>query len=278
MPEIRIVICNPREEDLSSMTFEKSDTLNVLQKSPPNCEAVPQNLQSELTQEDAFYIRNHFPSPKIDVSIWKLDLILDGFEKKAFSYEDLLSMPQKTVVVTLECAGNGRKNFGTKVEGETEWGDFAVSTAEWRGVSVADLLKASDFTDNELSQVKELIFIGADGNTDESFPLENKSKYVRSLPILKAMDSDTIVALEMNGRTLPVDHGFPARVVVPGWYAMASVKWLKKISLSTSASEFQGYFNWTKYVYVTEENGSSNGSLSAYFVRLYMFPIINILS
>jgi DMSO/TMAO reductase YedYZ molybdopterin-dependent catalytic subunit len=252
--------CIPRPsfgEDFSLLTIEKSGPLNVVQKSPPNCESVPQHLQSELTPVDAFYIRNHFPSPKIDASHWKLDLVLDGFEKKVFSYEDLLSLPQKTVVATLECAGNGRRHFNTKVEGEIEWGDLAVSTAEWRGVSVADLVKSSSLTNDELDRVTEFIFIGADGNQNESIPLENKSKFVRSLPLQKAIDEDTIVALEMNGRPLPIDHGFPARVVVPGWYAMASVKWLKKILLSTYASEFQGYFNSTKYVYVTEENGSS---------------------
>lgn len=162
-------------------------------------------------------------------------------------------MPKQTVGATLECAGNGRKHFARQVDGEVRWGDCAVSTAVWGGVPVANLIKQAGIGENDLNEIREMIFLGADGAWDDSVPLESKSKFVRSLPLWKAMDQQTLVALEMNGLPLSKNHGFPARIVVPGWYAMASVKWVTKIILSSSVSQFKGYFNWTKYVYETED-------------------------
>jgi DMSO/TMAO reductase YedYZ molybdopterin-dependent catalytic subunit len=232
-------------------------TLKVLTKEPMNCESSFTNLESDLTGEDLFYVRSHFAVPKIDLATWRLQIKLDGEVLKSISYTDLSVMRQHSLNAILECAGNGRKNFGRQVEGEIDWGDCAVGNASWRGVLIPDLIKAVHPDVRDFSKVKELLFIGADGSQETSTPLESKMRYVRALPKEKAMDGDTIVALSMNGRPLSKEHGFPARTIVPGWYAMASVKWLNRIVLSTQKSDFQGHFNRVKYIYVTEKNGRS---------------------
>jgi len=223
--------------------------LNVLKNSPLNGEALLSNLQSDLTSEPAFYVRNHFDTPTIELASWRLQLELDGKIRKSFSYSELSSMPKHTVPATLECAGNGRKNFGQQVEGEIDWGDCAVGTASWSGVSIMDLVRAANLHRDDLDKIRELLFVGADGSSEDSVSLESKLRFVRSLPVGKAMDRDTIIALEMNGHPLTRNHGFPARVIVPGWYAMASVKWLSRVILSTNKTNFHGHFNATKYVY-----------------------------
>jgi DMSO/TMAO reductase YedYZ molybdopterin-dependent catalytic subunit len=234
---------------------EKTDDLKELQGNPKNCEAMLPNLRADLTEERAFYVRNHFPSPEIAESQWNLVVEFDGSKKRAFSYAELLKMPQRTVAATLECAGNGRKGFRKTVKGEIGWGDGAVSTAIWGGVSIATLIKEAGLLPLDMVRVSELIFIGADGSKNESEPLESKNKYCRSLSLDKSMHQDTIVAVTMNGEPLSKDHGYPVRLIVPGWYAMASVKWLDRVIISTNEERFLGHFNWTKYVYVTVDDG-----------------------
>jgi DMSO/TMAO reductase YedYZ molybdopterin-dependent catalytic subunit len=237
----------------NTLSKEQGGPLKVLKESPPNCEAIVSNLSSTITREPEFYIRSHFVTPQIDASQWALEITLDDQRRKLFTYDQLSRMPQIEVAATLECAGNGRRHFGRRVEGEVEWGDGAVSTGRWRGVAVSEIINKVDLDSGELDIVNEFLFIGADGEQNDSIPLESKSKFVRSLPVTKAMDPRTIVALEMNGSKLPKDHGFPARLIVPGWFAMASVKWLSRIQLSTNPSNFCGHYNGVKYVYVFEK-------------------------
>src|SRR5579872_4729737 len=218
-----------------------------------NYETPLEALAQEITDNHVFYKRNHFPSPEISSADWNLKIEL-GSVKASFSLDELRSFQQRSVSAVLECAGNMRTNFGFKVEGEFEWGNGAVASAIWTGVPLNFLITKSGFNWSELSEITEVIFVGSDGATQIEVPIESRKKYARSLPHEKALDQDTIVALGMNGQALPKDHGFPARLIVPGWYAMASVKWLDRIILSKSAEEFQGYFNKTKYVYVTEES------------------------
>ncbi len=235
---------------------ENRDSIVEIQKSPRNCEATLAGLCEDITKTDSFYVRNHFETPEIDSDRWRLDIYLDRSRIGSYKYDELSAFPHSKVRAVLECAGNGRKNFGQRIEDEIEWGDCAVGTAEWSGVPVADLLKNLSLSKIDRDNVKELLFVGADGSQENSISLKSKSKFVRSLPLQKSTNRDTIVALFMNGKPLSRDHGFPSRLIVPGWYAMASVKWLKKIILSTSPSPFMGYFNWTKYVYETEQSGN----------------------
>ncbi len=230
--------------------------LNVLKKDPLNAESSLVNLRSSVTSEDSFYVRTHFEVPEIKSSNWELKVELDGTIQRSFSYKELSTMHQHSLTAILECAGNGRKNFGTRAEGEIEWGDCAVGNATWTGVSVPDLMKTIGLGQREMAKVSEFLFIGKDGSQEKSAPLEDKTRFVRALPKDKALDQNTIIALKMNGRPLSKEHGFPARAIVPGWYAMASVKWLDRILLSTKKTPFQGHFNAVKYVYQWDKEGS----------------------
>jgi len=145
-------------------------------------------------------------------------------------------MEQRRIVATLECAGNGRKGFGKACDGEIMWGEGAVGTAIWGGVPLSSLFKNSGFVSKS---TKVVYFEGIEKST---------RKFERYLPIEKALDS--LLALRMNGKDLTVDHGYPCRLIVPGWYAMASVKWLSRIRVSNDEHPYS-YFNDEKYVYKT---------------------------
>ena len=229
----------------------------MLVENPPNYESLIQNLSKENTSNREFYVRNHFSVPKISLSDWKLEVSFEPSKtKKFFSYDQIRSLPTLTVSATLECAGNGRINFPRKAPGEVAWGNCAVGNAQWRGVPVSEIIRAAGINESEIERVAEFIFVGADGSIDEKVRLESPAKFVRALHPDKAMDPAVIVALDMNGAPLLLDHGFPARLLVPGWYAMASVKWLKQIILRGGGSEkFSGHFNGVKYVYETKHNG-----------------------
>jgi len=212
--------------------------------SPVNLETPASQLRAVITPTESFFTRSHFPIPKVNVSSWRLTV--DGEVRKPLrlSYSALKKMPQRAVAVTLECAGNGRKGFGIVASGEVPWGNRAVGTALWSGVPLSDLLAASAFS----PEAKQVVVEGEDEGRD---PVSGERiHFARGLPIEKALDRDCLVALSMNSKTLPIVHGFPARLIVPGWYGMASVKWLSRISISSDAA-FNGYFSSVKYNYVT---------------------------
>ena len=200
-------------------------------------------------------MRNHFEIPEIKPANWELKIELDGELQRSFTYKELSGMHQHAVTAILECAGNGRKNFGTSVEGEIEWGDCAVGNGSWNGVRLSDLIDDVGLTPRDLGKVREFLFTGKDGSQDSSLPMEDAARFVRALPKEKAMDENTLVALQMNGRPLSKERGFPARLLVPGWYAMASVKWLDRVAMSTKKTPFRGHFNGVKYVYETQKEG-----------------------
>jgi len=165
------------------------------------------------------------------------------------TYDELVRMPQHTVAATLECAGNGRAGFGEVAKGEVPWGNGAVGTAKWIGVPLKELLADSGIARNATQVVAE----GRDFGPvrDQPGPIH----FVRTLPIAKALDGDTILALRMNSKTLPNDHGFPARLVVPGWYGMASVKWVRTIRV-LSCPLLRTFFNSTKYIYASRRGST----------------------
>ena len=150
-------------------------------------------------------------------------------------------MESVTIPVTLECAGNGRA-FLSAAKG-AQWERGAVSNAEWTGVRLNDVLRRAGLKDS----ARELIFEGADkGEIKESPRPAGKIHYARSMPVEKATD-DVLLAFKMNGEDLTPEHGAPVRVIVPGWYGMASVKWLTRII--ASAEPFNGYYQTIDYAY-----------------------------
>jgi DMSO/TMAO reductase YedYZ molybdopterin-dependent catalytic subunit len=234
------------------------------QSVPTNAETTVDDLQSEITPDSSFYVRSHFPAPEIDPDKWRLEVEFASM-KKRLALSDLMKMPQRTITATLECAGNSRSLFHRHVEGEVMWGEGAVGTATWSGVSLASILQdacGSEFGNARNWQV--VVFEGADRLTlGTAVPEGKPDRFVRYLNIEKALDEDTIVATFMNGKPPSKDHGFPARLVVPGWYGMASVKWLSKITVLDTTP--QTYFNDTKYVY--KQNGKTLGAVSAVRVK-----------
>jgi DMSO/TMAO reductase YedYZ molybdopterin-dependent catalytic subunit len=171
---------------------------------------------------------------------WRL--YLDGCVNREIylSYHDLLKMPQVTLPVTLECAGDKRALFHPKARGE-QWELGAISHAVWTGVRLVDLLYLTGIQMN----AREVTFEGMDKGVRTDMP--GIFSYKRSLPLEQALNSDIIIALYMNRKPLPYRHGYPARLIVPGWYGMASVKWLHQITLTEE--QFQGPFQVVDYVY-----------------------------
>jgi DMSO/TMAO reductase YedYZ molybdopterin-dependent catalytic subunit len=148
-------------------------------------------------------------------------------------------MPSTSHVVTLECAGNGRYQLEPRVDGE-QWRLGAVSTAEWTGVPLVEVLDRAGIR----SDARELVFRGADrGVVDGHDPMS----FERSLVVDTARESEAILAYAMNGEALPVQHGYPVRLVVPGWYGVASVKWL--VAIDAVGEPFEGYYQHEKYWY-----------------------------
>jgi DMSO/TMAO reductase YedYZ molybdopterin-dependent catalytic subunit len=208
-----------------------------------NCETPPSLLGEEVTATAQFYRRSHFPIPVIGGASWRLGV--GGMVRRplSLSLHELTQMPAETAVITLECAGNGRALFRPPAPG-VQWGFGAVGTAEWAGPLLAEVLARAGVQPG----AREVIFGGADqGTVDAPGGLTRRVRFERSMPVRDALESGALLAYAMNGHPLPARHGYPLRLVVPGWYAVASVKWLTGISVV--ADPFRGFFQDTHYVY-----------------------------
>lgn len=183
------------------------------------------------TPTDRFFVRNHTSTPIIDPASWRLRLHGPGLRSpRSLTYEDLLAMPCTTADVAIECAGNARTYFESQQHTPTPgipWGLGGIGVARWRGVPLSAILEAAGVT----SDAVDVMPVGLDAPYIEDGVDHGRVR--RPLPIAKALD-DALVAYEMNGRPLPPDHGFPARLVVPGWTGVASIKWLGSIEVSTT--------------------------------------------
>ncbi len=156
-------------------------------------------------------------------------------------YDELLRMPSRTITMTLECAGNSRIFLSPKVGG-LQWELGAVSNAEWTGVPLAAVLKRAGVRAGAM----EVVLEGADNGAITKEPVSpGKIHYARSLPLAKALMPEVVLAYRMNGEPLSPAHGFPLRAIVPGWYGMASVKWLTRIVVTDTT--FRGYFQTSDY-------------------------------
>jgi DMSO/TMAO reductase YedYZ molybdopterin-dependent catalytic subunit len=201
-------------------------------------ETPPQALCAYLTPAADRFLRSNFEVPRLSPRGHRLDV--GGLVERPLRLrvQELSRFPQRTLTVTTECAGNHRTTLSPLPPGEP-WSGGAVSTARWTGVPLAALLERAGLRPGAV----EVIATGADSGqvTDGQAP------YARSLPLARALHPDTIVALRMNGEPLLPGHGAPARLIVPGWYGMASVKWLARLELV--AQPFAGYFQSERYVY-----------------------------
>ncbi|WP_327091399.1 sulfite oxidase [Nonomuraea sp. NBC_01738] len=178
------------------------------------------------TPTDRFFVRNHTSTPFIDASTWRLRLHGAGLRSPGdYDYEQLLAMPARTLDAAIECAGNGRRFYGTQQHSPTpgtQWGLGGIGVARWRGVPLRHLLEHAGLRPDAV----DVLPVGLDA------PFEHHGHVRRPLPVAKALD-DVLLAYEMNGEPLPPDHGFPVRLVVPGWVGIASIKWLGDIEVAT---------------------------------------------
>jgi DMSO/TMAO reductase YedYZ molybdopterin-dependent catalytic subunit len=208
--------------------------------------SIPDLLGGVVMPNAHFYVRNHFQIPHLDSTTFRLTV--GGLVERplSLSLHDLHNMRSQTLIVTLECAGNGRTLFDPPIEGE-KWNLGAVSTAEWTGVPLVEVLDRAGIR----TGAWEVLFRGADGGQVEGH--SGPIRFERSLPLDHARDADLLLAYAMNGEPLPIQHGYPVRLVVPSWYAVASVKWLTEIELIDRP--FAGHYQADKYWYEWEREG-----------------------
>ena len=213
--------------------------LIVRRAHPLNCETpLPALTGGVVMPNGRFYVRNHFGIPDLDLATWRLRV--GGLVERPLSLDlaRLRAMPSASAVVTLECAGNGRSGLVPPVPGE-QWGVGAVSTAEWTGVPLTEVLDRAGL----LATAREVVFRGADnGQVDGR---EGRVHFERSMPVQQLSQAGALLAYAMNGEELPLHHGRPLRLVVPDWYAVASVKWLTGITLI--GEPFDGHFQVDRY-------------------------------
>ncbi|KGM45626.1 sulfite oxidase [Neobacillus niacini] len=207
---------------------------------PENQETPIHFIEQELIQTPLFYRRNHFSYPKLTYSNYFLSINGLVSTPLLLSMQTIQQLPSKTVEMVLECSGNKRSLFEPKVFGE-QWEKGAISQGVWTGVSLSTLLGLSGISQDAKEVVVEGYDQGKRTDSDESF------YYSRSLPVEKALHPDTIIAYEYNKKPLSFKHGFPFRLIVPQWYGMASVKWIKQISVI--GSYFTGPFQRIDYLY-----------------------------
>jgi len=217
-------------------------------------------LRHDITPVGLHYLLIHYDIPFVDPDTWKLVITGRVRRELALSLKDVRARPATTVPVTMECAGNGRASLWPRPISQP-WLLEAVSTAEWTGTSLRPILDEAGLEDDAV----EVVFTGADRGVDGGL----EQDYERSLPIDEATRDDLLLAYEINGQPLPPQHGFPLRLIVPRWYGMAQVKWLRTIT--AVAQPFMGYQNVQRYR-LRQEEGEPGEPLTRMAPRSLMAP------
>jgi DMSO/TMAO reductase YedYZ molybdopterin-dependent catalytic subunit/rhodanese-related sulfurtransferase/glyoxylase-like metal-dependent hydrolase (beta-lactamase superfamily II) len=222
--------------------------LIVHREEPLNCEtSLPALIGGVVMPTAHFYVRNHFPTPALDPESY--ELTVTGLVERPLSFRvrDLQNMPSQSLIATLECAGNGRVHFDPPVDGE-QWRFGAASTAEWTGVPLVEILDRASLT----AGAHDVVFRGADAGLVDGATAP--VRFERALSVDDARGSGALLAYAMNGEPLPLQHGRPVRLIVPGWYSVASVKWLTEIEVIDH--QFAAYFQTDRYIYEWVRDGA----------------------
>ena len=200
-------------------------------------------LRYDITPTGLHYLLIHFDIPALDAAAWRLRVHGAVRNEMSLSLDDIRALPRRTLTVTMECAGNGRARLKPRPLSQP-WLVEAIGTAQWTGAPLRDVVGAAGIADNAL----ELVFTGADRGVQG----EVEHDYERSLTLDEALRDDVLLAYEMNGEPLQPQHGFPLRLIVPGWYGMTSVKWLTAIE--ALRQPFEGFQQATAYRFMTAED------------------------
>jgi len=196
-----------------------------------------EDLDSWITPNDKFFSISHFNRPTIDEKMWSLEI--GGLVKKPFklTLADLKSRPRQEVVFTVECSGNHGFPFFTG----------GIGNARWAGTPLAPILQEAGVLDNGI----EVVFFGSDSGEVKIRDIKMQQNFTRSMSLADAMNPNNLLCYEMNGATLPGANGFPLRLIAPGWYGIANVKWLKRIEVRDT--RFMSLLMARDYVTIREE-------------------------
>ena len=203
---------------------------------PEDLETPSAYFNTWITPNDAFFVRQHLPRPSVRAEAYRLKVSPRVSNPRDFPLAALRQMPQHKVAATLECTGNGRGFYRPRVPG-IQWGRGAIGNAEWSGPRIQDILKLC-------GAEPSAGFLDADG---ADTGVAATPDFIRSLPMRKALHPATLLALDMNGEPLPEIHGFPARLIVPGWDGTSWVKWVT--SLAVASEQNEGFFMNPAYRY-----------------------------
>ena len=209
--------------------------LIVRNRRPLDLETPVSAFDRWLTPNNLFFVRSHFGVPAVGLTPWSVEV--GGLVERTLKLtpEDLAGFARVTVTSVLQCSGNGRANFRPGIPG-VGWDRGAVGNARWSGVRLADVLGRAGLKVGS----SHVHFLGADGPPSPKTPL-----FLRSIPLEKALHPDTLLATEMNGEPLPLLHGGPVRLVVPGWAGNSWMKWVR--SVTVAAVEAPGFYMQTGY-------------------------------
>jgi DMSO/TMAO reductase YedYZ molybdopterin-dependent catalytic subunit len=194
--------------------------------------------RSAVTPNDRFFVRSHLPVPELDAATHRIEVAGLVSRPRTLDLAALRAMPRSEVLATLECAGNGRGLMPLHNTSGTQWGHGAVGTAKWSGVALREVLSRAKVA----RDAAHVWFEAADQG-----PFPQTPRFTRSIPLAVALERALIV-YGMNDQPLPVRHGGPVRVIVPGWYGMASTKWVTRIRVEATPSDNHFMVNGYKYV------------------------------
>ncbi|MCY4402359.1 MAG: sulfite oxidase [Candidatus Poribacteria bacterium] len=194
-------------------------------------------FDSFITPNEKFFNVSHYGIPKVDLSTWKLEISGLVNNPLMLTIEDIKSRPKQEVTFTLECSGNhASANF-----------TGAIGNAKWGGTPLAPILKEAGILDNGI----EVIFFGHDIGEEKRKDATMRQNFARSMSVEDALEDSVLLCYEMNGEPLPNKNGAPLRLIAPGWYGIACVKWLKRIEVRDT--RFMGRFMALDYVTIRKE-------------------------
>ena len=250
-------IFDPAERELTEGGFAREE-VRLANRNPGT---LLESLRHDVTPAGLHYLLIHFDLPHVaSAADWRLEIGGLVEQRLSLGLDELKRGSERTLSVTLECAGNGRAAMSPRPRGQP-WHHEAVGTAEWTGTPLRPLLERAGLA----AHARDVVFYGR----DRGFNGGVEHEYGRSLSPAEALGEDVLIAWAMNGAPLPPQHGFPLRLIVPGWYGMASVKWLDRIEVIGRA--FDGYQQVGTYVY-RERAGEPGVPITTMRAKSLMVP------